>query len=500
MGRAPRRKRGAWARQGGQPRVLTRGLSLDPRASNRLAARRDCVLTKDQAKRLVGKVLSYSTFPDCDISINSIESAFIRFARNGVTTSGFTIEQSLSITSEREGRAGTTTVGEFDDASLREAVKRTEQLAQISPPSPEEMPSLEPQRYPAQENFAESTANARGDVLIPHVRSIIEAAKTKDLIAAGFFERSARASAIANKRGNFGYGRTSDARLSTTVRNTAGTSSGWASQPVVRIDDINGAEVGAQAIDKCLRWKNPKRLEPGKYSVVLEPVAVGDLVALLSFAGSFQARVAEEGRSFLSKKGGGTLVGEKLFPENITLRSDPFDRFYSALPWSQPGGGLTTGRRGSGGDDAGLPVSPVTWIEKGVVKNLHYDRYWAAKAGKVVTPPPAYLVLSGGDQTLDGLIASVERGLLVTRFWYIRMVNPQTVQLTGLTRDGLFLIENGKITDPVVNFRFNESPVRMLQNTIAMGRPVRTRGGESGMIAPPIVVKDFPFTSVSDAV
>jgi predicted Zn-dependent protease len=456
------------------------------------------VLTKDQAERLAEKVLSYSTFPDCDISINSTEGAFIRFARNGVTTSGFTIEQSMSITSEREGRAGTTTVGEFDDGRLREAVKRTEQLAQISPPNPERMPSLEPQRYTDRENFAQGTANARTDVLIPHVRSVIEAAKAKDLIAAGFIERTARASAIANKRGNFGYGRTSDARLSATVRNAAGTSSGWASQPAVRIEDINGAAVGATAIDKCLRWKNPKRLEPGKYTVVLEPAAVGDLVVLL-LAGSLQARAAEEGRSFLSKKGGGTLVGEKLFPESITLRSDPFDRFYSALPWSGAGGTLPPGL--TGGVDVGLPVSAFTWIEKGVVKDLHYDRYWAAKAGKPVTPAPAYIVLSGGDQTLDGLIASVKRGLLVTRFWYIRFVNPQTVQLTGLTRDGLFLIEDGKVAGPAMNFRFNESPVRLLQNTINLGRPVRVRGGEGfGMVAPPLVAKEFSFTSISDAV
>jgi predicted Zn-dependent protease len=198
---------------------------------------------------------------------------------------------------------------------------------------------------------------------------------------------------------------------------------------------------------------------------------------------SLQARAAEEGRSFMSK-GGGTLVGEKLFPESITLRSDPFHKLNPGLPWA----------------NGGVPNAPVTWVEKGVVKNLFYDRYYAVKAGKEPTPPPSGIMLEGGTKTLDEMIAGVERGLLVTRFWYIRMVNPQTVQLTGLTRDGLFLIENGKVTSPVVNFRFNESPVRLLQNTIAMGRPVRTRGGESGMIAPPLVVKDFPFTSVSDAV
>jgi predicted Zn-dependent protease len=134
------------------------------------------------------------------------------------------------------------------------------------------------------------------------------------------------------------------------------------------------------------------------------------------------------------------------------------------------------------------------------VRNLFYSRYWAEKAGKKPTPFPTALVLDGGTKSLEDLISGVDRGLLVTRFWYIRTLNPQTVQLTGLTRDGLFLIENGKVTDPVVNFRFNESPVHLLQNVLAMGRPVRTRGGESGMIAPALVVKDFPFTSLSDAV
>jgi predicted Zn-dependent protease len=204
---------------------------------------------------------------------------------------------------------------------------------------------------------------------------------------------------------------------------------------------------------------------------------------LLGF--NMQARRAEEGRSFLSKKGGGTLAGEKLFPEFITLRTDPAHPLYSVLPWS--GGGL--------------PAKPISWIEKGVVANLWYDRYWAAQTGRQPTPFPADLVLEGSDKSLDALIASVDRGLLVTRFWYIRGVNPQTAQMTGLTRDGLFLIESGKVTSPVVNFRFNESPVHVLQNTIAMGKPIRVRGGEGGgMIAPPLVVKDFPFTSISDAV
>jgi predicted Zn-dependent protease len=311
---------------------------------------------------------------------------------------------------------------------------------------------------------------------------VIDAAKSKGLVAAGYFERTAGHFGTANKEGNFGFGRYTDAYLSSTVRNASGTSSGWCGVPAVKIGDISGEAVGRVATEKCLRWKDPVKLEPGKYTVVLEPTAVGDLLPLMAF--SVSARAAEEGRSFMSKKGGGTLVGEKMFPEFITVRSDPFDRRYPSLPW------------GAGG----LPAAPVTWVEKGVVKSLFYDRYWAMKSGHEPTPSLGALIMDGGEKSLEELIAGVDRGLLVTRFWYIRTVNPQTVQLTGLTRDGLFLIEEGKVTKPVVNFRFNESPVRMLQNTVAMGRPVRTRGGESGMIAPPIVVKEFPFTSVSDAV
>jgi len=453
------------------------------------------MLTREQAKKLTGKALSFSTFPECEVSVNSSESAFIRFAVNDVTTSGFTVEQSMSITSIRDGKTGSTRVDEFDDDSLREAVKRTERLALISPANPERVPPLEPQKYPEIENYAASTAGARNQAMIPHIHAIIDGARTNSLVAAGFFERSAETAAIANKQGNFGYGRTTDANLSATVRDSAGSSSGWASRPAVQIDTIDGAAVAKAAIDKCLRWKEPKRLEPGKYTVVLEPTATGDLVQLMGF--SMQARAAEEGRSFLSKKGGGTLVGEKLFPEFITLRTDPFNPLYSALPWG--GGGF--GFRGGGGGGGGLPAERMSWIENGVVKNLFYDRYWAAKAGKPATAFPTRLVLDGGDKSLADLIASVDRGLLVTRFWYIRVVNQQTVQLTGLTRDGVFLIEQGKVTSPVVNFRFNQSPVEMLKNTIAAGRPIRVRGGEGqGMIAPPLVVKDFSFTSVSDAV
>ncbi|MCU1237939.1 MAG: peptidase modulator of gyrase [Candidatus Solibacter sp.] len=440
------------------------------------------MLTKDQFQELAKKAIAATTFPECSVNAASVENTFVRFALNGVTTSGFVVNQSLSISVTKEGKTGNTSVDELDEKAIRDAVRAAEQLAMLSPPNPENVPPLGPQKYSAVDNWVDSTARARNPVLVPHVKAVIDAAKAKGLVAAGYFERNAGHFAIANKAGNFGFGRYTDAYLSATVRNPEGTSSGWASQPAVKIEDISGEAIGRIASEKCMKWKNPVKLEPGKYTVVLEPTAVGDLLPLMAF--SLQARAAEEGRSFMSKKGGGTLVGDKMFPEFITVRSDPFHKLNPALPWG----------------NGGLPSAPMTWIEKGVVKNLFYDRYYAMKAGKEPTPFPAGILLEGGEKSLDELIAGVERGLLVTRFWYIRVVNPQTVQLTGLTRDGLFLIENGKVTSPVVNFRFNESPVRMLQNTVAMGRPVRTRGGESGMIAPPLVVKDFNFSSISDAV
>jgi predicted Zn-dependent protease len=440
------------------------------------------MLTKEQFQKLAEKALSFTTFPQMSVSASSTETAFIRFALNGVTTSGFVANQSLGISVTKDKKTGNTSVDDFDEQAIKDAVQRAEQIAMISPGNPEDVPPVPKQKYSEVDNFVESTAAARNPVMAPHVKAVIDAAKSRGLVAAGYFERLAGYFGTANKEGNFGFGRYTDASLSATVRNSAGTSSGWASQPAVKIGDISGEWVGRTATEKCLKWKEPVKLDPGKYTVVLEPTAVGDLVPLMAFSAS--ARAAEEGRSFLSKKGGGTMVGEKMFPEFITLHSDPFDKRYPALPWGQ--GGLASG--------------PVTWVENGVVKNLFYDRYWAMKSGHAPTPSFGNLILDGGEKSLEDLIAGVDRGLLVTRFWYIRVMNPQTVQLTGLTRDGLFLIEEGKVTKPVVNFRFNESPVRMLQNTVAMGRPVRTKGGESGMVVPPIVVKEFPFTSVSDAV
>jgi predicted Zn-dependent protease len=460
------------------------------------------MLTREEAQKLSQKVLGYSTFPECHVTITASEQAYTRFANNGITTASFNLRHNLSIVVTREGRTGAMAVNDFDDASLKNAVKQAEELASITPANPERLPAVGPQEFPSTNDLDEKTAAARAPEMIPHVKTIIDAALKEKMVAAGLIERSLRVTCISNKAGLFGFHKSSDSQLTTTIRMADGSSSGWAGQPSMKLTALDSAGLAATAIDKCRRWKNPQRLEPGKYTVVLEPTATGDLVRLIM--GGFSARATEEGRTFLSKRGGGTLLGEKVFPEFVTLRMDPFDPRQPSSPWT--------------GDF--LPTRAITWIDKGVVANLAYDRYWATKTGKQPTPGAfggfggggrggggggggavGGLIMEGGNASLQDLIKGVERGLLVTHLWYIRGVNPQTLQQTGLTRDGLFLIENGKITTPVMNMRFLESPVRLLKNTKQIGAAVRVRGLEGGMmIAPAIVATDFPLPSISDAV
>jgi predicted Zn-dependent protease len=228
-------------------------------------------------------------------------------------------------------------------------------------------------------------------------------------------------------------------------------------------------------------------IEPGRYTVVFEPTAVGNLIQFIGRA--LNARAADEGRSFFSKPGGGNKIGSKVVDERVTIVSDPFDPDVAGSPF----------------DNEGLPARRAVWIDRGVVTTLDYDRYWAQKQGVAPTASGGSLKMSGGSSTMDEMIASTPRGLLVTRFWYLRPVDQRTILYTGLTRDGTFLIENGKITRAVKNLRFNDSPVFMLNNLEALGTPVRVSASEDGgpgqaIMVPPLKVRDFNFTSLSDAV
>ena len=455
-----------------------------PRSLRPVAAR---YLTRDQAQELTRRVLGFATADETRVTVGSGTQGNTRFAVSQISTGGDNFDTSVTIRSVFGKRAGSSTTNALDDASLRRAVDTAERLAKLSPEDPEYMPELGPQQYEESQGWSEATANLDPTQRATAVRAITEPARADGLIATGYLETNAGSFAVANHKGLFAWRRSTSAALTTTVRTPDGTGSGWAGAAHNDWGGITPAPLGARAIEKAKRSVNPAPIEPGRYTVVLEPTAVGNLVQLIN--GALNARNADEGRSFFSKQGGGNKIGEKVLDERVTLSSDPHDREAYANTF--------TGE--------GLPTVRTTWIENGVVRNLSYDRYWAQQKDVSPRPQVGSLRMSGGDTTIEEMIADTERGILVTRFWYIRGVDPRTILFTGLTRDGTFLIENGKISRAVQNLRFNESPIFMLNNLVAMGRPVRVSASESGsagfaVVVPPIKARDFNFTSLSEAV
>ena len=443
------------------------------------------ILTEEQARALLKKALSYSKAEQCEINLNGGDSSNIRYARNSVSTSGGISRNSLVVSSAFGKKVGTATINEFDDASLEKVVRRSEELAQLAPENPEFMPFLGPQTYDAPSpTFVAATAALSPKQRADMVQQSLQVAKDNSLTAAGFLENSTGFAAMMNSKGLFAYNTTTDVNFSVTLRTADGKGSGYATKAyndVSKMDTLAFSKIAAQ---KATGSATAKALEPGKYTVILEPAAA--IVLLEQLYGSLDARSADEGRSFLSKPGGKTRLGEKLVDERVNIYSDPANPELPTSVWN--------------GD--GQPQKKMSWIEKGVVKNLSYSRYWAEKKGVKPIPGPDGIIMEGGTKSLADLIKGTEKGILVTRLWYIRPVDPQTLLYTGLTRDGTFYIENGQIKFPVKNFRFNESPVIMLNNLEELGKAERTVSGESGQNAliPPMKIRDFTFSSLSDAV
>jgi len=443
------------------------------------------ILTQDEARTLLTKVLSYSKADECQVSIGGGDGGNIRYARNSVSTSGETSSTQVVVASTFGKKQGITTINEYDDASLEKAVRRAETIAQLAPENPEHMPLLGPQTYqPAAKTFDAGTAAISTKLRADWVEKSLGIAQDSKVTAAGYIENSANFSALMNSKGLFAYSTGTNVNYSVTMRTGDGTGSGYASGGYNNVADMDVAAGSKVAAWKAAKSGGAKALEPGKYTVVLEPAA--GIVLLENLYGGLDARSADEGRSFLSLPGGKTKLGEKLVDEQVNIYSDPWN---AQMPTGYYNG-------------EGLPQEKRSWIEKGLVKNLTYSRYWAQKKGVQPVPFPDGFIMTGGNASLEDLIKGTEKGILVTRLWYIRAVDPQTLLYTGLTRDGTFYIENGEVKYPVKNFRFNESPIIMLNNLEALGRPERTVSGEGGGSAmiPPMRVKDFTFTSLSDAI
>ena len=442
-------------------------------------------LNQEEAKRICERVVKFSRADECSVSINGAREGNVRFARNSISTAGLNENMTLMVRVAFGKKAGIAQLNEFDDKSLEKAVRRAEELARLAPENPEFMPAVGKQEYRATPTFVRATADIDPEYRAQVAAYSIEAARKAGLVAAGFFNDGKRFEAIANSNGVFGFQELTDLAYTCTVRTEDGRGSGWVTRSAVDASRFDAREAAGVAIEKALRSVEAKALEPGRYTVILEPAATSEVLG--NMFGSFDARDADEGRSFLTKAGGKNRLGDKLFDEKINVWADPWNPDVPVAPWDS---------------QTGLARQRTDIIKNGRIASLDYSRYWAQKKGVAATAGHGNMIMAGGTKSLEELIASTKKGVVVTRTWYIRMVDPQSLLLTGLTRDGTFYVENGKIKYPIKNFRFNESPVTLLNNVEELGKPVVIGGDEVPyqMVLPPMKVRDFNFTSLSDAV
>ena len=442
------------------------------------------LLTPQEVREITDQRLAASRADGCIVHVHGSDTVNLRFARNSATSNGAQAFMHVSITSEFGQSSGTVIAASLDQETLDAAQRRSEEIARAAPANPEHMPPLGPQSYPAGNAFDPATAGLGARPLGEAARTAIGKAVEAGVDGAGFTLAGSSFTAMATSAGLFAYERETSAHLSVTARRKDGSWSGWASGSGHRFDEIDPGAIAARAVGKAAHATAPLDLDPGAYTVILEPAAIGELLHFLLW--SLDKRDADEGRSWLTAKGGGTRLGEPLFDPRVTLHSDPADPLAPVSAFDQDG----------------LPQERTVWVENGAVKTMACSRFWAAKTGVTPRPNPPGVIMAGGPTPIGEMIAATRRGILVTRVWYTNMLDPRTLLVTGLTRDGNFLIENGQIAGPVRNFRFNESLIALLANIDAIGPTERVHGGDLGgaVAAPPILVKRFNFASRSSGI
>jgi predicted Zn-dependent protease len=446
------------------------------------------LLNEQEAKSITGKILSMVKANDASVGVSSDKLSHLRFAGNAFLTSGQRLGRGANITVWIEGKRGSSSTNDLDDASLKEMVEQAEAIARLAPVDREYLPTLGAQTYKPVNAYVEATANISAQNRAKAVGDILAQSEKSGVVSAGFHQARAQAGAFATKNGNFGFERTSIVSLSMTARTADGASSGYFLRSHFDVNRLDTARIAREAIRKAIEGRNARTIEPGFYTVILEPQAVADLLGGLTFG--FDARSAEEGRSPYSAAGGKTKRGEKIFDERVSIYSDPWN---AELPGSQAAQG-------------GIPAQRFYLVKNGVLENLTYSRFWAKQKNAEPTPGPVNSIMetTAKTSTMEEMISSTTRGLLISRFWYIRSTDPRTASLTGLTRDGVWFIENGKIQYPVKNFRFNQSIIQMLApgNVEMVGTSERVGGSEGGgaSLLPSLKLKAFNFTSQSEAV
>jgi PmbA protein len=465
------------------------------------------MLDRDKANDIFDKLRRLSQADEIELLISGGRSALTRFANNTIHQNVAEEEYHISVRSAFGNRTARASTNKHDDESLHRVVRSSEALAKVQHPDPDllPMPTKEEVTSASTEadnervnRYFEATASLTPEDRAHGVASMVEVAREHDLAAAGIFSSTEIVEGIFNSKGVDGWYEQTLAEVSVSMLDSS--SSGWqkANSPDrAQLDLVRMAEVAAA---KAIESKNPRDLPQGKYTVILEPAAVLDIVGFMFW--DFGGSALLEQRSFLNDR-----IGTRLFGENITVWDDVYHPLQAGAPF----------------DGEGMNRQRLKLIENGVVEAVTYSRSSASRmtgsamAGKVgpvrptghgfalpseIGEAPLNIVFAGPSnresQTVEQMVDCTERGILVTRLWYIREVDPYEKMLTGMTRDGTFLVENGKVTCGIRNFRFNESLLQMLQNVEAMGAPIRSCGEESfDMVVPPMKVRDFNFTETT---
>lgn len=440
-------------------------------------------LTSAQAKALCRSVLAQASFGDVRVHVKSQQTGDLRFGASRPTTGGDVETLTVSVTAQRDGRHATVTGTRTDPASLKALVARAESLAALAPVDPEATGPLGPVKplvvSARDPKVARMTADARAEI----AGAAIEVGIIRKLDVSGHVVHRETASAWADRRGLSAFHVETSMNVTCTCRTADGTGSskgGFASHALA---GLKPADLGVRVAEAALRSRDPKPIDAGRYTVVLMPDAVAELLDFL--IGRMDARAAAEGRSFFARPDGGTKIGDTPFDPRVTLRSDPTDRNAPASPFAEDG----------------RPHARTTWIDRGTVAALHASRAFAERQRSSAPPSPNNIHMAGGDLSLDELIAKVDKGVLVTRLWYNRMLEPRSIVATGLTRDGTFAIEGGKVTHAVKNLRYNDGPVTLLTKLVALGRPERAALATGRVwVVPPLVCDGFNFESTSEAI
>lgn len=436
------------------------------------------------------------------IQVHGWWNSELKLSRNRISLSSHRRDLRVSVSRIVNGRQGTAVTNQIDDESLKAVTHTAERYARLSNGRVlERNLTLDPPvlSTPKTEIWSDQTYNLPAKDASDIVVYLSQESEKHNMLAAGYLElrTSEMAGYAPELKTPRSYNRYTQAQCSMTVRHPQGLGSGWAGLSSYDWPKLNARSLVELAVDKCLKSLNPVAIEPGRFTLIMEPQALADMFEMLFLA--FESRTLAEGSGthplFLGPdtdfRIGRSKLGLKILDERINVYHDPNDPLLGVLP--VPG------------------MEPVKWIEKGVAKAIGHGRDYALSRKNVNVGDLWRLGyrMDGGNATIDGMIESTQRGLLVTRFWNIRMLDQSSVLTTGVSRDGLWLIENGKITKAVKNMRFTESIMFSLNQLESLGtpvpvfRPVRdpySTAGLSPAIVPPVKVNDFSFTSMIDAV